>query len=135
MSNTQHIVNGMFALVVAAAFAGCGSSTPSSPGGGGGGGGTTAATITISASGVVSPKTVTVPAGSRVAFVNNHSTPHQMSSNPHPEHTDCPAINDVGTLTLNQTRTTGNLNTVRTCGFHDHSDEFNTNLQGTIVIQ
>ncbi|MET0213090.1 MAG: hypothetical protein ABW292_08810, partial [Vicinamibacterales bacterium] len=51
-------------------------------------------TITITASGV-SPRTVTIPAGSRVTFVNNDTRVHDMASDPHPEHTACPAINDV----------------------------------------
>jgi plastocyanin len=73
--------------------------------------------------------------GTRVTFVNNDSRPHDMASNPHPEHTDCPAINDVGFLQANQSRQTGNLVTVRTCGFHDHNEPTNTSLQGSIVIQ
>lgn len=104
------------------------SPTPSpAPGGG--------TTITISSSGVVSPKTLTVPIGSRVTFVNNDSRPHDMSSNPHPEHTDCPPINDVGFLTVGQTKLTGNLTVARTCGYHDHNRDSDTNLQGVIVIQ
>ena len=83
-------------------------------------GGSTA-TITITAAGV-SPNSVTIAVGGRVNFVNNDSRPHDMSSNPHPEHTDCPAINQAGFLQPGQSRETGNLNTVRTCGFHDHDD-------------
>jgi plastocyanin len=96
-------------------------------------GGSTA-TITITASGV-SPRSVTVSAGGRVTFVNNDTRPHDMSSNPHPLHTDCPAINQVGFLQPGQTRETGNLTTVRTCGFHDHNRDTDTSLQGTIVTQ
>ena len=102
-------------------------------GGGGGTGGTVAATITITASGV-SPKNVTVAPGSRVTFVNNDSRPHEMNSDPHPAHTDCPEIN-VGFIAAGQSGTTQNLNTVRTCGFHDHNQPSNTALQGTIRIQ
>ena len=92
------------------------------------------ATITITSSGV-SPRSVTVAAGSRVMFVNNDTRVHDMASNPHPVHTDCPAINQAGFLQPGQSRETGNLNTVRTCGYHDHSRESDTSLQGTIVIQ
>ena len=45
-----------------------------------------------------------------------------MTSDPHPEHNDCPEINTVGLLQPNQSRETGNLVTIRTCGFHDHDD-------------
>jgi len=123
-----------FALTLAAS--GGSDSTPTAPSGGdsGGGTGTIAATITITSSGV-SPKTVTVPPGSRVTFVNNDSRNHEMNSDPHPTHGDCPGINQVGFLTPNQSRTSGNLNTVRTCGFHDHLLDTNTSLQGTIIVQ
>ena len=91
-------------------------------------------TITITASGV-SPKSLTVSVGSRVTFVNNSSQPHDMNSNPHPEHTDCPEINFVDLLTVGQTKLTGNLNTPRTCGYHDHLNDTNNSLRGSIVIQ
>lgn len=91
-------------------------------------------TFTITSAGV-SPKSITVAPGTRVTFINNDSRAHDMESNPHPEHTDCPPINQVGFITPGQTKQTGNLNTVRTCGFHDHDQSDNRNLQGTIVIQ
>ena len=83
----------------------------------------------------MSPRSVTVSAGSRVAFVNTDTIAHDMSSDQHPEHTNCPAINQVGFLSAGQSRQTGNLNTAGTCGFHDHNQSTNTSLQGTIVIQ
>jgi hypothetical protein len=67
--------------------------------------------------------------------MNNDNRPHTMNSDPHPEHTDCPAINDVGFLTPGQSRSTGNLNTIRTCRYHDHDRDSDTSLQGSIVIQ
>jgi plastocyanin len=91
-------------------------------------------TITITASGV-SPKVISVPVGSRVTFVNNDRTAHDMSSDPHPEHTNCPEINQVGFLTNGQSRQTGNLNTPRTCGYHDHNQPSNRALEGQIIIQ
>ena len=108
---------------------------PSGGGGGGGGGtgGTVGATITITASGA-SPQNVTVTVGSRVTFVNNDTRPHEMNSDPHPEHTDCPAVN-VGFLSAGQSGTTQNLNTARTCGFHDHNQPDVASLKGTIRIQ
>lgn len=93
------------------------------------------ATITISASGAVSPKTLTVAVGTRVTFVNNDSRAHDMASDPHPDHTDCPELNQVGFLTSGQSRQTGNLNTARSCGFHDHNQPSNGALTGTIVIR
>jgi plastocyanin len=117
-------------------------STPTSPssggdagggGAGGGGGGTSTPTITITAAGV-SPRQLTVPPGSRVTFVNNDSRPHDMASDPHPEHTRCPEVN-VGFIQPGESRATLNLNTVRVCGFHDHDQPFVSSLQGTITVQ
>jgi plastocyanin len=92
-------------------------------------------TITIGASGVVSPRELTVSPGSRVLFVNNHDRRHDMTSDPHPDHLDCPEVNQVGVLNPGQRRETGNLVTVRSCGFHDHDDPTNNNLRGTITIR
>jgi plastocyanin len=91
-------------------------------------------TITITSAGV-SPRSVTIAVGGRVNFVNNDTRPHDMSSNPHPEHTDCPAMNQAGFLQPGQSRETGNFTTARTCGFHDHNRDTDTTLQGSIVIQ
>ena len=91
-------------------------------------------TITIVGN-AVSPQNITVSPGSRVTFVNNDSRRHDMFSDPHPEHTDCPEINQVGTLQPGQSRDTGNLNTVRSCGFHDHEQPTVSSLRGTIRIQ
>lgn len=112
------------------ACGGGGGSSPTAPSPGGG----TVATITIGSNGVVSPKDITVSVGSRVTFVNNHSRPHEMSSDPHPEHTLCPELN-VGTLSSGQSRTSANLNTARVCTYHDHLEDGNTNLQGTVRVQ
>jgi plastocyanin len=127
---------GMLALLLPSC-GGDGGGNPAGPsgggGGGGGGGGSTAATITITSSGV-SPKVVTVTAGSRVTFVNNDNRSHDMSSDPHPDHTDCPAVT-VGFVQPGQSATTQNLNTVRSCGYHDHNQPSETALMGTIQIQ
>jgi hypothetical protein len=83
----------------------------------------------------VCPTTLTVPRGSQVAFINNDNRAHEMNSDPHPEHTDCPELNQVGHLEPGQSRQTGNLNTPRTCGFHDHLNDQNRALRGSITIQ
>jgi plastocyanin len=85
--------------------------------------------------GGASPRTITVKAGSQVTFTNNDTIAHQMYSDPHPEHTDCPEFDSVGYLAPGESRQTGNLNIVRTCGFHDHIHFENASLKGSIVIQ
>ena len=91
-------------------------------------------TITITANGV-SPKDITVSPGTRVTFVNNDTISHEMNSDPHPNHGDCPEIDAVGFLAAGQTKLTGNLNTVRRCGFHDHTSPGVAALQGSITIR
>jgi plastocyanin len=130
----------VLALVLAAAGAftagACGSgslNTPSTPAptatpppGG-------AVTVTI-VGGVVSPKQVEINVGQRVAFVNNDTVAHEIASNPHPIHTDCPPINEVGGLAPATARLTGVFTIARTCGYHDHGLPDNASLQGTIII-
>ena len=94
-----------------------------------------ATTITIGSDGRVSPSTLTVPVGSRVTFVNNHSRVHDMNSDPHPEHTDCRELNAVASLQPGQSRQTDNLTVAKTCTYHDHQDPENAGLRGTIRIQ
>jgi plastocyanin len=93
----------------------------------------TDATITITPSGVT-PQNVTVTVGGRVTFINNDTVPHQPSSDPHPVHTDCPNINQP-ILNPGQSGTTTAFNTRRTCGFHDHLNDTNAALRGTITVQ
>jgi plastocyanin len=126
------------AALAAVAFAGCGGGSSTAPSGeeksGGGSGGGSGPTITITSSGV-SPKSIEVSVGGRVIFVNNDRVFHEMQSDPHPEHTDCPEIGEVGPLSPGQTKQTGVFRTARTCGYHDHGQDTNTALQGTIVIR
>jgi plastocyanin len=96
---------------------------------------TDSATITIGSNGSVSPSTVTITRGGRVTFVNNHTRAHDMSSDPHPEHTDCPEMSAVGFLSPGQSRTSSNFNTARNCGFHDHNEPDTAALKGRIIIQ
>jgi plastocyanin len=95
---------------------------------------TSTTTITI-ANNAVSPSAIVVTRGAQVTFVNADSRTHEMYYDPHPDHTDCPEINQVGFLNPGQSRQTGNLNTVRTCGFHDHGSPDTNSLKGTITIQ
>ena len=107
----------VYPLLVILVLAGCGGG-PSSPSNGGT---TTDPTVTLTASGM-SATQINVSPGTRITFVNNDARPHNMTSDPHPEHSDCTEINTVGLLQPGQRRETGNLVAIRTCGFHDHDD-------------
>jgi plastocyanin len=125
-------VLGLGGAVALALFGSCSkadsTSSPSQPPTGG------TTTITITAAGA-SPRNVTIPVGSQVTFVNNDVVAHDMYSDPHPEHTDCPEFDSVGHLTPGASRQTKNLTTIRTCGFHDHINPFVTALTGSVHIQ
>ena len=123
----------LLSLVCAITLAGCGGgsssppTTPPSP--------NNPFTFTITASGGVNPKELIVPPGTRVLFINNDTRRRDMTSDPHPEHSDCPEINSVGLLSAGQSRETSNLVAVRTCGFHDHDDPGNALVKGRILIR
>lgn len=128
----------LLAIALGAGACGGGSSSPSNPSSpsptpsatppAGG-----AAVFVITSAGV-SPRQVEINVGQRVAFVNNDTASHEIASNPHPIHTDCPPINEVGGLAPGTGRLTGAFTVARTCGFHDHGQPDNTSLQGTIII-
>lgn len=112
-------------------------------GGGGGGGGTPTAptpgtgigaTITIRADGSVDPKDVRIDVGQMVRFVNQDTRAHEMLSNPHTVHTECPATNDVGVVNVGQSKTTAVFSRVSSCGFHDHMNAEATRMQGSIRV-
>ena len=93
----------------------------------------TTATVTIT-NGGVSPQTVRIRVGGTVRFVNQSSAFHQINSDPHPIHTDCPALNQVPFLNPGQSGQTGTFNTARTCGFHDHLNPTNGSLMGSVEV-
>ncbi len=90
-------------------------------------------TVMITGSGV-STHTVDLAVGGTVTFMNNDTIEHDVESNPHPAHTDCPAINSVGKLQPGQSRATAALTVARSCGWHDHDQPGASSLQGTITI-
>ena len=95
----------------------------------------TGQTITIS-NNTASPKNIRATRGLQVTFINNDTVSHNMTSDPHPEHTDCPEINAVGVIAPGQTKRTDNMVTNRAvCGFHDHDAPNVAGLQGSITIQ
>jgi plastocyanin len=115
-------------------------------GGSGGGGGSpiapstgspgvSGATITIGANGAVSPTQVTIGVGQSVTFVNSDNRSHDMASDPHPSHGQCPSINTIGLIAPGQTKVTNGFGGAGSCGYHDHNDPDNNALKGRVVIQ
>jgi plastocyanin len=124
-------------LTAAAAVAGviaCGGSSSTTPSTGGGTTPTATNTIVIS-NNALSPQSITVTRGSQLTITNNDSRTHEMDSDPHPEHSDCPELNQIGFLNPGQSRQSGNLNTARKCGLHDHGAPDTASLKATITIQ
>jgi plastocyanin len=111
---------------------GAGGGSPISPSTGGPA--TVGATITI-ANGTVSPQEVTISAGQSVMLRNSDGRARDMTSDPHPTHTNCPAINAVGVLQPGQERATHGFGAAGTCGYHDHIDPDNPAVRGRIIVQ
>jgi plastocyanin len=89
--------------------------------------------VTVTANGVTASGT-TLASGGTITWVNSDNRVHDMSSDPHPQHSDCPAVTS-GDLNPGQQRTVGPITSVRTCGFHDHLNPGSTTLQGRITVQ
>jgi hypothetical protein len=83
----------------------------------------------------ICPSALTVSRGTQLTILNSDSRTHEMNSDPHPEHTDCPELNSIGFLNPGQSRQSGNLNIARKCGLHDHSAPDVASLKATITIQ
>lgn len=124
------------ALIIMAAgvLAACSGGSSTAPSSGGATPPVQTNTITITAQGAT-PLQIVVNQGTRVLFINNDTRAHDMTSDAHPAHTDCPEINQVGLLQPGERRETGNLTTIRTCGFHDHINPGPANLRGSITIR
>jgi hypothetical protein len=134
MNASRFGVGVVVAATMALAIACGGSSSPSTGPSGGCTPSSNANTLVIM-NNAICPTTITVARGSQLTITNSDSKAHNMASDPHPEHTDCPELNQIGFLNTGQSRASGNLNTARRCGMHDHDDPNNASLKATITIQ
>jgi plastocyanin len=133
MRHVRTVMGGLMAAVAAAAALSCSSSPSMGPSGSCTQ--SSSSTTFVIMNNTVCPQSLTVARGAQVAFSNQDSVVHEMDSDPHPEHTDCVEINQVDFLNPGQSRQTGNLNTAKRCGFHDHGNPDRAALKGTITIQ
>ena len=134
MQNVSTLVGGTAAAIAVATVLSCGGKSSSS----------TAPSGTCTPSGnantlvlmnnSICPQALTVSRGSQLTIINQDSNTHEMASDPHPEHTDCPEIT-IGFLSPGQTKSSGNLNTARSRGIHDHNNSTSQALKATITIQ
>jgi len=118
----------VLAAVAAASACGKGPTSPDpSPAPGG-------PTVTITSAGA-SPRALEIPLGGRLTIINNDALAHDMGSDPHPGHEDCPELNQIGMLDPGQRRTSGNLVEARVCGMHDHLRPLVTALHLRLTIK
>jgi hypothetical protein len=96
-------------------------------------GGTIGATVTLGAGGV-SNSTPRINTGERLQVTNNDTRPHQIMTTPHLIHTDCPALNSIGSLAPGQSGTSEPLTTARGCGFHDHLNPDDAAFRGQVLV-
>jgi hypothetical protein len=94
----------------------------------------TGPTVTI-ANGALSVRAIEIPVGGRLSIVNRDAVAHDMGSDPHPGHEDCPELNLIGMLEPGRTRTSGNLVEPRICGMHDHIRHLDTALHLRVTIR
>jgi hypothetical protein len=116
-----------------------GDSNPNSPtpppGGSSGVGGPTVQSLSLTiTSGGLSAPTADLAVGGTVTITNSDSRSHDMDSDPHPVHTDCPALN-LGPIGPGTSRTSSAQNSARACGMHDHDNPGTQSLMRTIVIR
>lgn len=135
MRTFKRVIVGAAAAAAVALAAACGGSSSSPSGPTGGCTPSSNPNTIVIQNNQVCPTTLTVARGSQVTMINNDSRVHEMDSDPHPEHTQCPELNQIDFLNPGQSRSSGNLNTARSCGFHDHTNPDSNSMKGTIIIQ
>ncbi len=91
------------------------------------------ATINLSANGVDNTQP-SVKLGERLRVTNNDTRAHQFMTTPHNVHTDCPALNAIGSLAPGQSGTSDPLTTARGCGFHDHMNPDDPKFRGQVLV-
>jgi hypothetical protein len=91
------------------------------------------AQISIRSSGPT-PSTVLVLPGGRVLFTNDDDAPHQVESNPHPDHTGCPEL-DGPVLAPGDSFVVRMPTQARLCPFHDESRPADDAFHGVVDVE
>ena len=134
MRNVSTLVGGAAAAIALAAALSCGGSSSTGPSSGGCTPSANPNTLVVM-NNAICPQAITVNRGTQLTITNQDSQTHEMTSDPHPEHTDCVELNQIGFLNPGQSRASGNLNTAKRCGMHDHGNPNSAALKATITIQ
>jgi len=87
---------------------------------------------TVTASGV-SPNVVHVWRGRAVIFRNDDTSPHSFYADPHPAHTECAGVLNLGSLKAGEQREISNL-PINACFFHSDDDPTRQSFQGVVVV-
>jgi hypothetical protein len=90
--------------------------------------------MTITAVGVDPQVLHAFDAQEPITFANDDVRPHDVRSDPHPAHSDCPSLN-VGTLNPGERRQIDGATLPRftLCYYHDETDPANSAYRGVIV--
>ena len=80
-----------------------------------------------------SPQVLHVWEGRKAAFVNADARSHTLFADPHPAHTECAGILNLGTLEPGERREVVNL-PIDACFYHDEADPANKAFQGVVVV-
>src|SRR5712692_7900904 len=88
--------------------------------------------LTLTSAGV-DPRTSSIQPGGTLTVTNNDAVGHEFASNPHPQHIDCPELNSP-LLAPGASFTATIANRSQVCGFHDHLNPSQSQLQGTINV-
>lgn len=76
------------------------------------------------------PPVLEIKAGDTVVWTNKDSAPHQIASDPHPKHTDLPALSS-GNLSINQTYSF-TFNDIGEFNYHCHLHPY---MKGKIIVK
>ena len=90
-------------------------------------------TLTLTPAGIT-PSRLQISLGQQVLIVNQSGVNRMIQSNPHPVHTDCPALNAAGLLGPGASGLTATFDTERTCGFHDHLNPTDGTMRGQVFV-
>lgn len=133
MNSKKHFLAVLVILSFVVLISGC---TQQAPGTGSGQGNTTPPTEQGAIHEVViknfafDPAEITIKKGDTVKWTNEDSAPHFVASNPHPTHTDLPALSS-GTLSTGQSFSLAFTKT-GTFGYHCH---LHPSMTGTVIVE